>query len=984
MVQPRRATLYRLATALALPSHRADELVRFGQPDAAHGGELLIRVLGPLDVVVDGASVEPGSATQRTLLGLLALSPNMPVDVAVLIEAVWGADPPSNAIDLLRTRMSRLRQRLERPSSHESATRLVIATPCGYQLTVADKQLDLLTFGALVERARLEVRRHRPASAFDLFRQATGLRRGSPMADLPGLRVDPAVVAVERDWQAVVIEFADTAATLGRDAEVIPFLQQVTDADPLHEPAHARLMSALAVSGRQAAALCVYDRLRHSLADELGVEPNAELSGLHQAILRGDLDSGAPAPPSAPARPAELPADTQGFAGRVGPLAQLDALLDAQADGAAVAIISGTAGVGKTSLAVHWAHWVRDQFPDGQLHVDMFGFDPGDAPLSPYDALHGFLEALAVPPERIPASLTARASLYRSVLAGKRVLVLLDNARDASQIRPLLPGTPGCLTLVTSRNQLDSLVATVGAHPVTLEPLTDGEARALLTHRIGPARVDAEPEAVDEILARCARLPLALAIVAARTLTCPQLPLAAIADELRSVDIALDPLVSADAGTDVRKAFSWSYRILTPPAARLFRLLGLHPGPDIGLPTVASLAGMPPDRLRHPLSELTAANLLTEHTVGRYRFHDLLRTYAAELTRAHDTAADRSAAQRRFLDHYLHTAHRAAMVLQPHRNPITLAPPAAGVTPGDIADHEQASDWFAAEHRAVLAAIRQAARSTGCDVHIWQLAWALGNYLDRRIEWDSQAANHQLALEAAGRLSDRNGQAHAHRGLGLAEVRRGRYQDAEAHLRTAIDLFGALGDHSGQGHTHLDLGYAAIRENRHQTALAHAREALDLFRISGHLAGEANALNGIGYCQAVFGDHEAALSSCGQALTLCQKTGDEHAEAPTWDTIGYIHHQRGQFGQAVAAYEKALELFQRLGSRYFQADVLNHLGDTHLADGDHAQAVTAWSRSLAILGDCGYAETETIRKKVDVFRSTATYDIGEPPGSSPG
>src|SRR6266568_2807223 len=405
--------------------------------------------------------------------------------------------------------------------------------------------------------------------------------------------------------------------------------------------------------------------------------------------------------------PRQLPAAVSGFAGRPAELAELDRFADgAEKTGGAVVIsaIGGTAGVGKTALAVYWAHRAADRFPDGQLYVNLRGFDPGGRITSSAEAVRGFLDALGVPPQRIPASLDAQAALYRSLLAGRRVLVMLDNARDTEQVLPLLPGTSTALAVVTSRNPLTSLVAAQGAHPLTLDLLTPAEARELLARRLGDDRVTAEPDAVDQIVTRCARLPLALTVVAA------------------------------------------------PAAARLFRLLGLHPGPDISAAAAGSLTGCARTSTRALLAELAGASLLTEHAAGRYAFHDLLRAYAAALARSLDADGECDAATRRMLDHYLHTAYSAAQFLLPDRDPIPLplAGPAPGVTPERLGDHGQAMTWFTGEQPILLAAVEQAA-DAGLDSRAWQLAWTLDTYLYRR-QRDDLARTWQTALAAAGRL----------------------------------------------------------------------------------------------------------------------------------------------------------------------------------------------------------------------------------------
>ena len=457
-------------------------------------------------------------------------------------------------------------------------------------------------------------------------------------------------------------------------------------------------------------------------------------------VAAGPPDTASPEPEWP--RPAQLPHAVAGFVGREDVLAALDARAVTMAGGgpspAVTLVVAGTAGVGKTALVVHWGHRVARRFPDGQLYANLRGFDPSGSVVSPAEALLGFLNALGVPPERTPTDLSARVGLYRSLLAGRRVLVVLDNARDADQVRPLLPGAPGCLVVVTSRDDLSGLVAVEGARPLTVDVLSADEARRLLAARLGPDRIAAQPaapwlgrgaapdaadpaKAVEEIIVRCGRLPLALAIVAARAAARPGLPLARLADELREAGLAA--LSIADSATDVRAVFGWSYQTLGEEAARLYRLLGLHPGPDLSLPAVASLAGADPPTVQAWLGVLTRAHLLTEPAPGRYTLHDLLRAHATELAVAVDDAADRHEAVLRLLDHYVHTGHTAALLLHPERDAPPLPPPREGVVRVEPSTANAAAAWFAAEHDTLLAAADRAA--DGFEAHARHLAWIL-------------------------------------------------------------------------------------------------------------------------------------------------------------------------------------------------------------------------------------------------------------------
>jgi tetratricopeptide (TPR) repeat protein len=663
--------------------------------------------------------------------------------------------------------------------------------------------------------------------------------------------------------------------------------------------------------------------------------------------------------------PAQLPADVSGFTGRTDELKQLDAVLACGQQTAApvVSVVSGTAGVGKTSLAIHWAHRVRQRFPDGQLYVNLRGFDPGGQSMEPADAVRGFLDALAVPAQRIPSDPDAQAGLYRSRLAGRRMLIVLDNARDADQIRPLLPSWPGCFVLVTSRHQLAGLVATEGAQPVPLDMLTTMEARDLVAWRLGPDRTAAEPEALDDIVTRCGRLPLALAVVAARAAAHPGFPLGALAGELTSASGSLDALTTAEPATDPRSVFSWSYRQLSTEAARLFRLLGLHPGPEFSATASASLAACPVRRARVLLRELAEASLLGEPAPGRYAVHDLLHAYATELVHAHEPEAARRDAIHRLLDHYLGTAGEAAVLLHPHRDPIALTPALAGAIAAEVCDHAQALSWFTVEYPVLVAMIDQAARA-GFDTHVWQLAWSLTDFVDKRGLWRDWSEIQHAALAAARRSADLPGQAHAHRGLAGAYVRLDLTDEAREHLGSALRIFGELGDHAGQATIHRGLSWLSEREGDYTDALRQAQRALDLFRTAGHRAGESRALNAVGWCHALLEDYGQALELLHQAIPLLQELGDVQSQALTWDSLGYAHHHLGHHRQAVTCYQHALDLHREAGHRYYEADTLTHLGDSHAAAGNPAGARRAWRTALSILDGLGHPDAEQVRQKL--------------------
>jgi DNA-binding SARP family transcriptional activator len=927
------------------------------------------RLLGSVEWHVAGRAMELGPARQRKVLAALLADAGQRVAIETLIDRVWDDAPPAKARDVLYAYMTRIRRVLAQPGgAPQTPPDLLIRRAGGYVLDVDRDRVDLYRFRRLVEHGRAAGSDER--RRVEALREALDLWRGPALADLSGAWVTRMREGLSQLRLDAVILWAHAELRVGNGAAVVGPVTDLIAEHPLAEPLVAMLMRALSTIGRSADALDCYARARLRLIEQLGVDPGPDLRQLHQALLRGDdVDQPAVSAATVAARhsPAQLPLDMRSFTGRGAELAELDKILAAageQPTAVVISALSGTAGVGKTALAVHWAHRVAGQFPDGQMYVNLRGFDPTGSVVSPAEAVRGFLDALGVSPQRLPHDLPAQVGLYRSLLAGRRMLVVLDNAYDAEQVRPLLPGAPGSLVVVTSRCELSGLVAAEGAYPLTLDLLSAVEARQLLTRRLGADRIAGEPAAVDEIIALCARLPLALAIVAARAAARPGFPLAALASQLCAARGRLDAFADGDSATDVRAVFSWSYDTLGADAARLFRLLGLHPGPDIAPPAAASLAGLPPRQVGRLLAELSRAHLIAERTPGRYVFHDLLRAYAAELVRTVDTGAERRAALHRMLDHYLRTAHRADRLLYPFRDPIALPPHQEGTAAAeDLTDHGQALEWFTAEHPVLLATIELAA-SSGFDAHTWKLAWTLTTFFDRRGHWRDQAATQQTALQAALRTADRSGQAHAHRGLALACAQLGSTDDAIAHLRCTLDLLDETGDHTGQADTHLTLGWVLERQDRRPGALRHAEHALELFRAAGHKAGQARALNAIGWHHAQLGDHEEAVTRCQQALTLLGQLGDRRGAAAPWDSLGYAHHQLGHYPQAITCYQHALDLFREVGDRYNEGDVLIHLGDTHHAAGHIDAARDAWLQALDVLDALDRPDTDDVRTRL--------------------
>ncbi|RCH67640.1 transcriptional regulator, SARP family protein [Streptomyces sp. SDr-06] len=667
--------------------------------------------------------------------------------------------------------------------------------------------------------------------------------------------------------------------------------------------------------------------------------------------------------------PRQLPYAVRHFTGRARELKRLDELMaDRRTSCGAVVIsaIAGTAGVGKTTLALHFAHQVAERFPDGQLFANLRGFDPAADPVDAADVARGFLDALGVPGHRIPADPEGQLAVYRSRLAGSRTLIVLDNAREVEQVRPLLPGSDGCLVLVTSRNRLSSLIALDGAVPLPLDVLSREEAHELLLHRLGPEPVLNHPEATDELIELCARLPLALNIAAARAADRPGVPLDTWVDELRDTRARLDLLAADDGYADVRAVLSWSYRALPPQSARLFRLLGLHPGPDISTAAAASLAGLPLSMTKTLLDELHRAHLVTRQGGARYTFHDLLRAYAIELVEGHD-CTERAEATLRMFDHYLHSSHRAGSLAYADEAswpPLDLTEPVAGVTPEDLSGRQQALAWYE-EERTVLVHMAVRALHDGFPNYAWQLAGSQVSYLLKSGLWQQWQQVGDIALAAAEQTRDPGRQAHAHRWLGQVHRSQGRQIEAHTQLRRAFDLFGQVGDRTRQGRTQIDIAIAYGEQHDHAMAIAESRSALELFEAVDDPTGQATALNSIGWYLALRGEPGDALPYCRRALELARAHGNLPAQSSTLDSIGFIHHQLGEYEKALPAYQESLDLRQSIGDYFLQAEIHTHIGDTHFALGDTHAARASWTASLAILDDLQHRDAEAIRTRLD-------------------
>jgi DNA-binding SARP family transcriptional activator/Tfp pilus assembly protein PilF len=923
------------------------------------------KVLGPVEVWVDGRPVDAGHARQRAVLAVLVLDMGRVVPLEALIDRVWGEDAPRSVRNVVYGYVARIKALLA--GANEPGVSLS-RHPGGYLLHAGPDRVDAVRFRRLVADAAIAPDDERAATALG---QAVELWRGPALAgvDSPWLNAMRARLELERT--DAVLDLGEIRLRRGEHGALAGELAALAAAAPADERLIGQLMLALYRCGRQAEALRWFEQTRHYLASELGADPSPPLAALHQQILRADPSLTPPrvAMRDAAPVPRELPADVPAFTGRAAELAELDRLLGSPApaavDGpvtaAVISAVSGTAGVGKTALAVHWAQRAAERFPDGQLYVNLRGYDPG-RPMTAADALAGFLRALGLPGQDIPPEEDQRAARYRSLIAGRRMLVVLDNASAAEQVRPLLPGSPGCAALVTSRDSLAGLVARDGAARLDLDlpPLDD--AVALLTELIGE-RAEADPAATAALARQCCRLPLALRVAAELPAARPGVPLAALNAELGDAGHRLDAFNSGDQAASVRAVFSWSYGQLTLDAARMFRLLGLHPGPDISVPAAASLAALAEDDARRLLRELARAHLIAEHVPGRYAFHDLLRAYAAEEARDNENDTGRREATGRVLDHYLHTAARAALLLDPAQEPVVLASPRTGVAAGQPADRGQALAWFEAEHQVLLAAVTLAAES-GFDVHAWQLPWAMKLFLHVGGHWQEGAAAQRTALAAATRLGDAAAQALSGRQLAVACTDLGDHDLARSHFARSLTLYQRLGDRLGQGKIQQSLAFAAERQGRYADALEHIEQALRLYQASGDQACEAEALHNVGWCHGLLGDYQRARAFCRQALTLSVEIGHRRLEGHAWDSLGYAEHHLGHLAEAAACYRRALSRYRETGARFAEADALTRLGDNYHTCGELAQTREAWQQALVILEDLHHPDADQVRAKL--------------------
>ncbi|MFE0460249.1 tetratricopeptide repeat protein [Kitasatospora sp. NPDC058965] len=913
--------------------------------------------MGPLTVEGPDGAVPIGSPKSRLLLGTLLLRADQAVSATALIDALWGEGVPATARSSLQNHVARLRVLLGDPDGERLRT-----TATGYQIKLADGELDVH-----------EVSRHSAAAgrAQDGEDWPTVLRhtadalarwRGRPLADLPAsAELDAFRHVLESERRHLMEWHADAALRLGHHHDLLPELRRWCAEYPLAEELHRRLMTALLADGRRAEALDVFGRLRAGLLDELGVEPNAAVQQVfREALAEGPEDAGParPAPPaadSADRRNAQLPAATRAFTGRAAEVAQLVRHAREAAEGAGdgwpvVCAIDGMAGVGKSALAVHAARLVREDFPDGQLFLDLRGHTAHTEPLGPADALESLLRSLGLPAHAIPADPDGRAARYRDRLAGTRTLIVLDNAAASAQIRPLLPASAGCLVLVTSRKRLTGMD---DAHLLSLDALTAEESVTLLERVAGEDRAPAGDPATAELAALCGHVPLALRITAGQLRHRRGLRVADLAERMRDEHHRLGRL--RDEGRSMSAAFATSYTGLPPEEQRLLRLLTVVPGADVDVRAAAALLGADPHPTEQLLESLLDHNLLAQHVAGRYRFHDLIRLYARDLRLSTDQETGAAgAAFDRLIGYYQEVAEGAAHHLRSWVRPNVFVrresshPATAG--------EESALAWTRAERENLLAAAHTCA-TTHPQASV-AISLALAPLLHQEGPLSDAVVLLRQAAGTAGTVGDRLGRAETMTELGRLLMQSGDYADALAAYAEARPVFQELGERLGEANVTYEEGAVHVYTGGYAQAGVLLEEALDRYRELGSALGEANALLNLARVHRLTGDLDGGADTGEQALRLFTELGKHWGEGHVLCDLSRVQQLRGDLKGAVELGERALVAFQRARSPIGEGKARQALGRLHQDVGDLAAAAEQFEQSLRLYRELAHSQAE--------------------------
>ncbi len=911
--------------------------------------DLYFRVLGPLTVDRGGELLDIGGPQRRVVLAVLLARANETVSVDFLADALWDDAPPPSYRVQLQGLVSDLRRRLA--SVGDRAAAPIVTRAPGYVLYVADDRLDLAQFRAEVARARQARAAGEDATAARLLQTALGRWRGPAFAGLACPVVDPHAAAADELKAAALAEYIDAQMADGQVAGLSAELVRLATEYPLRERFHSQLMEVYARTGRSADALTVYRELRRRTVAELGIEPSEQVQRLHRHILGAEPDLAASGPdPQADASGAvsasahrQLPPDIADFTGRRPELAALlEAGRNPHGTAVVIAAVEGMAGVGKTRLAVHAAHRLvaEGRYGDGQLYADLRGFSPGATPVAATAALESFLRLLGVPAERIPKSLASRSAVFRDRLAGQKVLILLDNAADEDQITPLLPASATCLVLVTSRRSL----ALEGARTLRLDVFSREEAVTLLRGVVGEDRVAAEADAAGELVARCGYLPLAIAVAARRLRGRPAWPIAHLVSRLADESRRLGELTTGRLG--VEAVFALSYRALGPDRRQLFRMLGVHPGNDVTAASAAALAAVDPTEAERALESLLDEHLLEQAMPGRYQLHDLLRAYAATLSRTEDPVDEREAAISRLLDWYVHATDAATRQVRTFAVPVARQFPSSKAPWPDFTDPAGALAWLDAERVNLLAAVRLAA-SGPWYAHAVQLPHLLQPYLIKRSNVRDRITAQHLAESAADHLGDREARAHSVTDLGHAYNAAGHTDQAFAYLERALDLHRQHRDRRGEATTLNHLGSVCRRLGRHAEAADHYRAALGLFRALHDTTRQASTQSNLSVQLHLLGNNDEALDHAHQALNLQQRL-DGPGEAGLRTNLGLMYARLGRHPEAVEHAQQALTLHRMAGSRPGEARALANLCFSYARMGRHDKAITTGEAALDV------------------------------------
>jgi DNA-binding SARP family transcriptional activator/tetratricopeptide (TPR) repeat protein len=927
---------------------------------------MFFRILGTVEAWT-GQEWRPISATKwRLLLAVLLVRSGQPVPVDRLVEEIWGDRPPKGASNLVSVYVHKLRRLI----GDEQGKVLVTRAP-GYAAVLKPGELDADRFAELVTLGRKACEQGDAAGGVELLTQALEMWRGEPLADA---RAAPLVATeaehlAESRVQATELRIQARLAC-GRHAEVVPEVHRLLVDFPLRERLWALLMQALWGAGRQAEALETYHQAQETIAEELGVDPGAELQQIYQQILNADSGNAAAArtgivsvPVSAPAPvvPAQLPPDIADFTGRAGQVAAVRGMLAPSGDGdgeaaprdgpgvVRVALVVGSGGLGKTALAVHAAHAIAHQFPDGRLYANLRG---ATHPANPADMLARFLRDLGMDAARIPVDEEERALAYRTRLDGKRVLIVLDDARDAEQVAPLLPGSSSCAVLITSRARMPELV---GISVLDLDVLPDDEARTLFAKVAGQAKVSDDPGAAASVLAVCAGLPLAIRIAGARLASGSwnvRLLAERLANERRRLDVLRAGNLAVRASFEV--SFAHLPQVAAPGAvdpARVFALLGLWTGPSISLPAVAALVGEPTEAVSEALDVLLDAHLLEAIGPEQYRFHDLLRVYAADRALTQEPDQERLTAVTRLLTWYLHTTEAAACVISPQHTPVPLGPPPARVSPLAFGSLDAALQWCESKRTGLVAATRLAA-SSGLHEIAWKLAAASMNFFYRSSHWVEWVTTHEIGLASARLLGDRMAEAWMRNNLGMAYGQK-HMTEAVEYFEQALAICQDIGDTRGETRGANNLATAYFRIRRFPEALEAAQRSLVIQRKAGNRYGEGIAINMIGCSSRELGWLQKAADYLQQALDIFRELGEQHTVADSLGDLGETYLGLGEIERAIACLRESLSIWRDIGDRYGQAKTLQRFGNAQQRAGNLIEAATLLGEAIVLFEDLG-------------------------------